>query len=213
VKLKLVTPPAVEPVSLDEAKAHLRLEVPDDDAKVSALIVAARLHCETVLRQALITQTWDLFVDAFPWGGGYYNRALRQMGPSPFWLPSATYPIELPRPPLRSVVSVSYYNGTGDLVVIDPSTYQVSTGTPGRVAPAFGQVWPVPQPRMDAVAIRYVAGYGDDGASIPQNIREALLLMVGHWYEHRSAADEVSLTTVPDAVDSLLAASDHGGYA
>ena len=88
MRLVLITPPAVEPVTLDEAKLHARVEYPDQDALVTSLIVAARRYCETCLRAALITQQWVLMLDSFPSAGGYYNRAIREIWPSMGGLPS-----------------------------------------------------------------------------------------------------------------------------
>src|SRR3974377_971688 len=88
MRLDLITPPAVEPVTLAEAKQHARVEYPDDDALITGMIVAARRMAETRLRSALITQTWNLYLDSFPSAGGYYNRAIREIWPSLGGLPS-----------------------------------------------------------------------------------------------------------------------------
>lgn len=220
-RLITISSPAVEPVTLDEAKAHLRLDITDDDATVTSLITAARICCETFQRQAYITQTHKLLFDygASAYGvqlvgGGYYNRNIRAMGLSPFWLPVNAIPIELPRPPLQSIVSFQYVdNSTGSLLTLDPSIYNVALGTPGRIQPVYGQTWPIPRPQIDAVQITFTAGYGDTAAAVPENVKAAMKLLIGHWYENREAAViGQTVEQLPMAVNALLSATDHGAY-
>jgi hypothetical protein len=205
----------VEPVYLAEAKLHLKVDFPDDDTKIASLITSARSYCETRLRQAILTQTVALHLDEFPGGGGYLNRQIRRIGPSvPYWLPSVTTPIELFRPPVQSVTSVQYYDFTNTLQTVSPSLYEFEQDTPARIMPVFGQTWPIPQPRIGAVVITYVVGYGDTGDSVPSNIKDAMMLLIGHWYANReSVVTGTIATSVPDSVDALLSASDHGEYA
>lgn len=221
--LEITTPPAVEPVTLAEAKAFLRLEITNDDDLVTELISAARIHCETVLRQCLITTQFRWSLDQFPWGGGYWNRAIRQMGPSPYWLPANTGILHLPKAPLQSVQSVGYTDYNGNVDVIDPSLYKVATVTPaaggqvagtGRIQPRYGKTWPVARPEIESIAIAFTAGYGDDGTKVPSNVKVAMKMMITHWYETRDVTiTGTIISRVPDAVDALLAGSDHGGYA
>jgi uncharacterized phiE125 gp8 family phage protein len=181
--LVLVTPPAQEPVSLAEAKAHLRVDTADDDALIQALIVAAREHVEHITRRALITQSWDLILDAFPAGE-----------------------IVMPRPPLQSVTSITYRLQDGTAVTLDPANYVVDAKSePGRVVLVPGKSWPSEELYpASSVVIRYTAGYGDPGA-VPVAIKQAILLLVGHWYENREAA-AVGHTVIqlPMTVDALL---------
>lgn len=181
--LVLVTPPAQEPVPLAEAKAHLRVDTADDDALIQALIVAAREHVEHIIRRALVTQTWDLILDAFP-----------------------ADEIMLPRPPLQSVSSITYRLQDGTVVTLDPANYVVDTKSePGRVVLAPGRSWPSdPLYAAGAVTVRYVAGYGDP-AAVPVAIKQAILLLVGHWYENREAvAVGHTVIQLPMTVDALL---------
>lgn len=204
---------AIEPVSLPEAKLHLRQDIPDDDALIAGLVTSARMHVETALRQALITQTVVLHLDQWPWGGGYMNRQIRQMGPTtPYWLPTSTFPINLFRPPVQSIGSVQYYDYAGNLNTIDPSLYLFEQGSPARISPVFGKVWPVAQPRVGSVQITYTVGYGDTAAAVPEPAKTAMKLMVGAWYENREAVAAGAMAPVPMAVDALLATLDHGSY-
>lgn len=210
----LITPPAVEPVSLGQAKLHLRVDYDSDDTLISTLITAARQICETRLRQALITQTWLYMIDDFPWGGGYYNRQIRREGPSQIWLPSNTGILQLPRPPVQSIVSIQYYDYNSNLNTIPANLYNFSVGTPSRIQPVFGSVWPIAQPRIDAVQITYVCGYGSDATAVPLAIQQAMLLLIGHYYENRQQVTQGAPNQVlPEAVDALLATFDHGEYA
>ena len=197
-----------------DAKLHLRVDFPDDDALISPLITAARSVCETRLRQALITQTVALYMDMFPWGGGYLNRQIRQMGPStPYWLPSSTFPIDLPKPPVQSIVSVQYWDYNNVLQTVDPAIYNFEVGIPARIAPLFGKVWPIAQPRPGSVIITYVVGYGMNATDVPINIVAAMKLLIGSWYEHREHVNIGQYVEIPETVDALLSASDQGAYA
>jgi len=164
--LMLVTPPAEEPVSLADAKAHLRVDISDDDALIATLIKAARELFENYTRRALVTQTWDLVLDAFP----------------------AERELELPRPPLQSVTSITYKEADGSVQTFPTSEYVVDTsGMFGRVVLKSASTWPSVQLwPAGAVTVRFVAGYG--GASgVPQAAKHAILLMVAYWYENREA--------------------------
>ena len=162
--LKLVTPPAVEPLSLAEAKTHLRLDTNTDDAYVSALITAARERVELFLRRALITQEFEYTIDGFPSGE-----------------------IDLPRPPLRSIEWIKYIDTAGNLQTLSPATYVVdaSSNEMGRVALAWNQFWPITRWSINSVVIRFSAGYGDKVEDVPQAIRHGILIEIANLYENR----------------------------
>jgi uncharacterized phiE125 gp8 family phage protein len=166
--LVLITAPAVEPVSLAEAKLHLKQDdITDDDSLINALIVAARGRAESALNRALITQTWEVGFDCFP----YCDR------------------IRLPRPPLQSVTTLKYTDTLASVTTWASSNYIVDTAKePGELVLTYGNVWPttVLSPAT-AVKIRYVAGYGANPESVPQEIRQWMLHLIGHMYEHRES--------------------------
>lgn len=163
------TAPAAEPISLLEAKAHCRVEVTDDDTLITSLIVAARQQAEVELRRYLITQTLDLYLDEFP----DYDDNER-----------AIY-----LPPLQSVTSISYVDTTGTTQTLAADQYIVDAmSQPARIEPAYGCYWPSIREQANAVKIRFVAGYGAAGSSVPQCIRQWMLLQVGHWYANREAS-------------------------
>lgn len=181
---QLVTGPVVEPVSLSEAKMHLRIDdaSPDttpDDLLISALIVASRRWAEDFQNRAYITQEWDLFLDRFP----RYERY-----------------IEIPRAPLQAIASLSYFDGATTQMIsfLDPSgtalmetaDYIVDTASdPGRLCLKHGSSWPVATRQAKAVQIRFLAGYGDAASDVPQEFRAAILLKLTNLYENRGDTD------------------------
>lgn len=187
MSLKLITPPAAEPVSLQEAKLHLRViaDVADvaanpEDAAISAMIAAARQSAEHITGRSLMPQTWELALDEFE---------------------SAIY---LPKPPLVSVTSVKYLDGDGALQTLDTASYFVDDyGVPAKLTPAYGESWPSTRRQANAVTIRYQAGYAT-AAAVPQEIKSWMLLKIGMLYANReSVAVGVSVAEVPQ-VDRLL---------
>ncbi|NFV80001.1 head-tail connector protein [Magnetospirillum aberrantis] len=167
MSLILITAPAVEPISLDEAKAHLRVTGTDDDALIGGFIAAARQNLDGRdgwLGRALMPQTWELRLDAFP------------------------AEITVPLPPLREIVSVKYIDLDGAEQTLDPALYQVVAGEPARIVPAHGQVWPSTRRQPDAVRVQFDAGY-DDAAAVPAPIKAATLLHVGTLYRDRETVN------------------------
>jgi uncharacterized phiE125 gp8 family phage protein len=162
--LKILSPPEVEPVSLAEAKAHLRLDTSTDDAYVSALITAARERVELFLRRALVTQTIECTLDGFPAGE-----------------------IDLPRPPLQSIEWIKYVDTAGVLQTLPSGNYvsDVSSNEIARVALAWNRFWPITRSSINAVVIRFVAGYGDDAEDVPHAIRHGILIEIANLYENR----------------------------
>lgn len=167
--LRLITAPIVEPVSLSEAKAHLRVDHTADDTLISLYIAAARNDCEEWTARAFVTQTWELVLDEFP-----------------------VDEILLPRPPLQSVTSIKYDDTDGMEQTLATTEYDVDTvSQPGWVVPVTTG-WPASTFQgINSVRIRYVAGYlnadspADLTSNIPQSIKSAILLQLGRLYESR----------------------------
>lgn len=186
--LVLITAPTVEPVSLAEAKAHLRIDIDDDDTLIGSLITAARSHLEGIARPklAMINQTWEYIADSWPAGDT----------------------LELRPYPLVSVTSIKYTDDDGVETTYSSANYLVDTYTqPGRVRLKSASSWPGTSLReLNGLAVRFVAGYGAAGSAVPIQLRQAILLLVGHWYENR----EPVLTTgmmaapLPMTVDALF---------
>lgn len=184
--VRVVTPPSLEPISVEEAKEHLRIDGFDEDSYIDSLIVTAREWAEKCQRRALITQTLRYSCDAFPTG--------RE--------------IELPRPSLQSVTSIAYKDKDGNVHTLDPATYAVDTESiVGRVVLMPGASWPTFEAYpVNAVSITYEAGYGDAPSDVPQRTKQAMFLLVGYWYANREAAQTGALSRqVAFSVESLLA--------
>lgn len=226
MRLIQTAPPAAEPVTLADAKSFLRVDLPDDDPLISSLIVAARRAVETHLKQALVTQTWQLYLDSFPSAGGYYNRAIREVWPSlgglpsglgfyPGMVPNSTGVIDIPLPPLQAVASVQYYDFAGTLQTHPAENYNVSLGFQGRIQPAYGKVWPLSRPTIDSVLITFTAGYGDSAAAVPDTVLTAVKMQVSQWYRGRDASSVGAgfYAEIGQTVSDLLAVEDHGAYA
>lgn len=190
MKLRLVTAPAIEPVTLTEVKTHCRVDGTADDTYLTSLIAVARRHIEAVeLGRSLITQTWDYTVDAFPGGVS----------------------LALPRPRLQSIESIKYTDSDGTEYTVDSSTYYADTAAePGLAVLKYGQSWPSATLRYtSAVTVRFTAGYGPAASDIPEPIRQAVLLLVAHLYEHREPVGDsryaAGLKEIPFAIGALCA--------
>ena len=187
----LVTAPAVEPISLSEAKEHLRVDGSDEDTLISGLISAAVSHVDAdgVLGRAMISQTWA------------------------YWTRSSPGVVTLPMSPFQSLTSVEYYDADNALQSATASDFETRlAGDRVTLRPKSGKVWPPAYTREDAIKITYVAGFGAAATDVPQSIRQALLLLIGHWYESRTAVSEISMKEVPLAVGSLIGCERVGWY-
>jgi uncharacterized phiE125 gp8 family phage protein len=197
--LTCLTPPAVEPVSLTEAKAYLRVEIDDDDDLVLGLITAARVYCESYTKSQFITATYKLILDQFP----VVSSGFTYVGPQ----------LRLPLPPLQSVTTVQYLDMDGNLQNLNTDLYTIDTDSkPGRIVPVYYQPFPVTRPQPAVVQVTFVAGYGDNGTTVPESVKTAIKLLVNHYYRNREAVSSNGLQPVPLAVDSLLIASMPGIY-
>jgi uncharacterized phiE125 gp8 family phage protein len=160
----LNTPPATEPLTTAEAKAHLKVDTADDDALITRLIAAARARAEWHTGRALITQGWTLRLDTFPCDGI----------------------IQIPFPPLVSVTSLTTYARDDSATVMNVTHYTVDTAN-GRLALKPDRPPPTNLRRIDAIALAFTAGYGDASA-VPPLLKAAILAIVAYLYEHRGEA-------------------------
>jgi uncharacterized phiE125 gp8 family phage protein len=213
--LRLTSAPAEEPVTVDEAKLHLRISGTEEDTLITMLISAARAHAENVCRRAFVTQKWDLFLDAFP----FYTYFGVVPGYVPVdqlpaaWMTMRNYSvrfrgskIELPFPVLQSVDAVKYTDPDGVLQTLDPSKYMVdNVSEPGVLTPAPSTYWPDTQNVTNAVQISFTAGYGA-AAAVPAGIKSWILLRVGALYENREEVMVETRVTVQEFpyVETLL---------
>ena len=170
-----IAAPASEPLTLAEAKLHCRVDGTDEDALITALIVAAREQAEHETGRALITQTWELVHDSFP--DAFVLR----------------------KSPIQSVTSLKYLDAaTGAEQTLDPADYLLDKDNePGYLVPAYGKAWPATWPVPNAVRCLYVCGYVD-AAAVPQAIKQWMLLAIGTMYENRATSGAAQVYAVPD---------------
>lgn len=167
--LKLITPATAMAVSLAEAKLHLRVDGSDDDTLITACIIAATESAEQATGRAIMPQTWELTLDAFP---------------AAFALTCV---------PVASVTSLKYYDEAGVQQTLGTASYTLDNADdfgPAKVVPAYGDSWPTTRDQINAVALRYLAGW-PDAASVPDSIKAWIKLQVGAMYENRQAEGAV----------------------
>ncbi len=178
----VTTAPATEPVSLSDAKLHLRIDHDEEDVLLERLITAARKTIERWEWRTHINTTYTLYLQAFP------------------------ETIYFPRPPLSSVTSIKYYNVSDVLTTVSSSDYEVDTNSePGRAQAVATTSWPSGiDDRLNPIEIVYVGGYGSGASDVPENTRSAILLLVEHWFWNRGAMHTIQERQSPLAVQSLL---------
>lgn len=182
--LTRTTDAATEPVTLAEAKLHCRVDTSANDDLVTTLIKAARQQAEEFTGRAFITQTWKLELDAWPDSGV----------------------IELPRSPMSSLSSVKYYNTSGTkTTLVDGTDYQKDLASePARITTEPDKTWPsLETGRLNAIEVIFVAGYGA-ASTVPQAIKQAILLTIGAWYEFREELTDLPLRKLPLGARALL---------
>jgi uncharacterized phiE125 gp8 family phage protein len=191
--LRMITAPMVQPLTLEEVKEHLRVDYTEADSLISAYIEAATSHVEgehSFTGRALVTQTWELVIDHFP-----------------------SHEIKIPLPPLQSIDSIKYDDSAGDEQTLAADQYYVDdVSEPAWVVPIVGG-WPTAVlDAINAVRIRFTCGYPatvdsppDLRGNIPRAIKQAMLLHIGSFHEHREE-QIVGLTTMqlPFAAENLL---------
>lgn len=184
--IRVITLPASEPVTLAEVKTWARIDDTTDaaantaaDALLLSLITAAREEAENITRRAIMPQTLELTAPSFPlWGQG----------------------IELPRPPLVAVESVTFYGAGNTSATMDEAAYVVldaSDAVPPSLYPTPGGFWPDAYRRPDAVAIRYTAGW-PNAVAVPENIKTWIKMRAATLWANRESivAGNVSASAV-----------------
>jgi uncharacterized phiE125 gp8 family phage protein len=218
--LTRIVEPSLEPVSVDEAMDYLRQDDATDEPIVKGLLKAGRELIESTYDLTFTTTTWQMTMDRFP---RYSSSSVWQYNSDAIWqqrlpvtqLSGQWYPdrasIRVVRPPLVSVQSITFFDTTGAQQTVDPKIYNVDITTPrGRIAPAFGQIWPIVQMRLESVVVTYIAGYGDGPGQVPEVLRLALKALALSWYENRG--DQPEVKAIPDIVQRLILSVWDGEY-
>jgi uncharacterized phiE125 gp8 family phage protein len=177
----LLISPSVEPLSLDEAKTFLRVEHSDDDQLIAALIIGARMHVEAQAQTALISQTWRMSFNCWP----HHGRIVVRPGP------------------LKALGAARIYDAHGQAQTVEPRAFVADLAAS---ALAF-LPWTMPLPGRIAAGIELdvVIGFGEDPADVPEPLRQAIRLLVAHWYENRGLVNGGGQSTVlPSTVAALI---------
>lgn len=174
---KVITPATDEPITLEEAKAHLRVDSSDENAVITRAISGARHFAEHYTGRAFARQTLEQAMPCFP--DGEFNLELG---------------------PVDSITSIKYTDANGVEQTLDPADYVLSTyGTARTVHPAYGVTWPDTRGPL-AVRVRYVTGYEE----APVAAVSGMLLIVGHLFENRQEASSLKLADIPIGARDLL---------
>lgn len=191
MSLKLITLPAVEPVTLAEVKLQCGYDPKEDADPVKERILAKRLRgfaqvarakCEDEMRRVLISQTWKWTFAEWPRSG----------------------PVMVPNPPLVSISSFGYVDCAGTLQDIAETCYRLDAGddtAPGALHPVRGEAWTSFWQLAQRYEMTYVAGYGESGAAVPLPIRQAILFLAQFYDENGGATDQ----PIPRVVRDLIA--------
>lgn len=173
-----------EPVTIEEAKLHLRVDGETENPFIEGLIKAARWEIEHLCGRQLLTATWVNKLDAFPGTGTIF----------------------LPVSPLQSVTSITYTDIGGDTQTVATSVYDSDTASSiPRIFLKDGQSWPSAQSITNAVTVTFVAGYGDNRADVPDCARSAILMLVGTLYRNReTVVTGISVSEIKGVLEGLL---------
>ncbi|MCK9542479.1 MAG: head-tail connector protein [Novosphingobium sp.] len=186
--LTLDTAPANDPVTLAEVKAHIRVDHDAEDTAIADMILAATQRLDGrdgLLGCCLITQSWTLTLNTF------------------------RTEIAIPLPPCQSIDALTYVDPDGVTQTLDAGAYQafgLGSADGAKVRPAFGTSWPAIRSQPEAVAITFTAGFGDDPGDVPEPIRTAIKMRVGHLYEHRESVTIGTgfIADTPDGADDFV---------
>lgn len=191
IGLQLVTGfslPSSGPLSLNEAKDHLRIELDftADDAQVTRKLKSAIALIEEATGRSLLSQTFRQSLDRFP---------------------ACHEPIRLARSPLVSVSAFRYVDANGDTQTLTVGDYYTDVnGEPGIIAPAANDQWPTDAlKRQGSVVVEFSAGYSSN-AVVPSPLVDAVYLTLSHLYENREAVVDWNPKELPFGVESIVMA-------
>jgi hypothetical protein len=202
--LKILIQPSSEPVSLSEAKAHLRVIGTAEDDYIDGLIKTARRLAETRTARAMLPTKFRWSLNGFPGlpssdpaGRQYIERVEGRHDGA----------LALPRAPVSTVHEVTYLDPSHVRQTLDVSRYAWTDGDAARIAPAVGRSWPTARVTPDSVRIDFTAGY-PTAADVPPEAKHAILIILGHLFEHRGDSSE----EMPRVATDLLSAVEWGAH-
>lgn len=180
--MKTITPPAIEPISLVDAKSHLRVTDNSEDTLISLFIKSARESAEHRTGRSLINQTLEVAFD-------YFADA-----------------IELPIANVSSIVSIKYLDASGIEITLNPLTYFLDNHSiTNWILPAYGYTYPITLATANNVKVQFIAGYGATADSVPANVTTWMLLAIGSMYANRESVSSGQTYELPQSFcDGLL---------
>lgn len=216
------TEPASNPVTLAEAKAHLRIDSSAEDDLIGTLITAATRWAEDYCDRTFCHTQWQMRVDSFYGAiGSPVQFGLKADGNN-IEGRQGTVPqldVELPRPPMvqsgtATAVTITYTPAvSGTTATLDATEYRVDRqATPGAARPLYGKTWPSHLVDQNSVTVTWWAGYSSDGTSVPAPVKSAILMLVAHLWRNREMAAEAALSEVPMGTKALLDTLRWGSY-
>lgn len=181
--MKTITPPALEPVSLELAKTHLRVTDANEDSLISLYIKSARESVEHRTGRSMIEQTLEFAIDDFP-----------------------SDAIELPMSNVTEIVSIKYLNTSGVETTLSPASYFLDNfSLTNWIIPAYGTVYPETLGSANGIKIQFKAGYGAAADTVPANVVIWMLLAIGSMYANRESVSDGQTYELPQSFcDGLL---------
>lgn len=177
-----LTPPAAEPVSLDEAKLFLRLDHDEEDQLLGTLITAARLVIEAASGRIMIDQSWRIILDRWPAGGEF----------------------RLPLSPVASLIEARVYDPLGIAQPVAAAALALDKADDPPLLHIVGAVPEIGRPRA-AIEIDVVAGFGATGEAVPAPLRQAVLRLTARWFELRGDVVSRDAVGLPAEIRALVA--------
>ncbi len=175
-------PPSAEPMTLAEIKTHLRLDSPEEDVLLTSLITTAREHLERETGLCLITQSWRLYLDRWPKDGI----------------------VRIEKSPVRVIDAVTVYEADGAAVEVSLEDHLLD----GEARPA--RLWlknpPAPGQSINGIEIDFSAGFGEAGADVPDTLKRAMSIHIGHMFVFRGViSPDQQPAGIPDGYERLIA--------
>lgn len=168
MRFELDSAPGDEPITLSEVKGHARIDGSADDALISSLIVSARDFVEAYTKRFLITQTWDVFWDLCD-----EPTKARLLAPG--------------RGKILAVNSITTFDSENNGTVFNAANYRISGD---RIVLNDNFQWPDLDREFDSIQLNVDFGFGPADTDVPDDIKQAMLMLVSHWYENREATGD-----------------------
>lgn len=193
--LRRIVEPQVEPITIEEARSQCQIDadITAHDADLNRFIKAAREASEAYCKRSWVEQRWRISASQFD----------RDCYPN-------DQGVKLPMGPVIRVNSVTYLDSDGARTEMDAANYYVNNDDePAYLFPAYSVVWPYGRVQAGAVQVEYTAGYQSAGSpagadTVPELARQAMLMLVSHWFNNREAISNGAMAEIPYAFERAL---------